>query len=155
MLKFEYSSIIDAPVEEVFGFHEEPDALEKLTPPWKRVEVLQREGGIREGGRVVLRVPIGPLRRMWVAVHTRYEKNRLFVDVQKEGPFSSWVHRHEFKGAGGRTLLTDRVTFSLPGGDLVNLIAGWWAKLELRRLFRYRHEQTRAALSQRARLQGR
>jgi ligand-binding SRPBCC domain-containing protein len=155
MLSFEYTSIIEAPVEEVFAFHEQPDALEKLTPPWRRVEVLKREGGIQEGGRVVLSVETGPLRRRWVAVHTRYERNRLFVDVQKEGPFASWVHRHEFEGSGGRTLLTDRISFSLPGGALVNFLAGWWAKLELRRLFRYRHEQTRAALSQRARLQGR
>ena len=155
MLKFKYSSVIDAPVEDVFAFHEHPEALEKLAPPWKPVEVLKREGGIQEGGRVVFQVPLGPIRRRWVAVHTRYVKNRLFVDVQKEGPFASWVHRHEFERLGEKTRLTDGIAFSLPGGELMNLLGGWWVKLTLRRLFRYRHDRTRAEVSQQVRLRGR
>ena len=35
----------------------------------------------------------------WVALHTAYEKNRLFVDEQIDGPFARWIHRHEFEAA--------------------------------------------------------
>ena len=45
MLHYERSVLIDAPVETVFGFHERADALELLTPPGQRIEVLRREGG--------------------------------------------------------------------------------------------------------------
>ncbi|HEY9709911.1 MAG TPA: hypothetical protein V6D48_17025, partial [Oculatellaceae cyanobacterium] len=42
-----------------------------------------------------------------VAVHTEYERNRLFSDEQKEGPFEPWVHRHQFTEEGEKTRLTD------------------------------------------------
>lgn len=141
---FEHSSLIHAPLEKVFAFHEDPAALELLTPPWAPVKVLSREGGIGLGARVVLELPIGPFRQRWVAVHTAYEANRLFVDTQVEGPFRSWVHEHRFCDTGrGTTRLTDRIEFHLPGGFIADLLGSWLARLQLRRMFRYRHEATR------------
>jgi ligand-binding SRPBCC domain-containing protein len=140
---FEYASLIAAPVETVFAFHQRPDALELLTPPWAGVRVLRRTGGIGPGAEVELLVPIGPFRKRWLAVHTDFEQDRLFVDEQREGPFRRWVHRHEFYDAGGSTRLVDRVFFSLPGGPPADFAAAWLAKLQLRRMFRYRHEITR------------
>jgi ligand-binding SRPBCC domain-containing protein len=141
---FEHSSVIHAPVERVFAFHEHPAALERLTPPWPPVRVLSREGGIREGARVVLELALGPLRQRWVALHTGYEKDRLFIDRQVEGPFRSWLHHHRFEAAGpGLTRLTDHVEFSLPGGPPADLLGAWFARLQLRRMFTYRHAMTR------------
>jgi ligand-binding SRPBCC domain-containing protein len=145
MISFVYSSLIQAPVERVFAFHEQPDALERLTPPWQPVEVLRREGGIADGAVVELRLRFGPLARRWVALHMAYERNHFFEDVQKEGPFRYWRHRHEMTPEGGATRLTDRIEFSLPGGPLVDWAIGWLARRQLTRLFRYRHEVTRRA----------
>jgi ligand-binding SRPBCC domain-containing protein len=84
-------------------------------------------------------------------VHTAYEANRLFEDTQLEGPFRAWRHRHEFHDLGqGRTRLVDRILFSLPGGPLADLLAGWLAKNQLARMFRYRHEVTRRCCEQHA-----
>ncbi|MGE3473081.1 MAG: hypothetical protein AB7O28_22230, partial [Vicinamibacterales bacterium] len=92
--------------------------------------------------RVELR--IGPVR--WVARHQAYEPNRLFVDEQIEGPFASWVHRHEFEALDAHTTrLTDRVTFVLPGGPLVNALLGPVVAWALIPMFRFRHRATRAA----------
>lgn len=135
---FVKSVLIDAPCHVVFGFHERPDALSLLSPPFPPLRVVSRPGGLEAGTRVELRV--GPLR--WVALHTVYEKGRLFVDEQVEGPFASWVHRHEFEDLGGRTRLTDRVSYRLPGGTLVNLVAGWTVAIGLRQMFRHRHAVT-------------
>jgi ligand-binding SRPBCC domain-containing protein len=76
------SVVIAAPIETVFGFHEREDALALLTPPFPPVHIVQKTGGIQPGARVELRV--GVFR--WIALHTTYEKNRLFVDEQIEGP---------------------------------------------------------------------
>ena len=65
----------------------------------------------------------------------RYEKNRLFVDEQLQGPFASWIHRHEFEDLGVATRLTDRVECRLPGGDVVNSLCGWMVTLGLTRCF--------------------
>jgi len=139
---FVRSVLVHAPVDEVFAFHEREDALARLSPPFPPVRVARREGGIQPGARVDLRV--GPVR--WLALHTAYEKNRLFVDEQTEGPFASWVHRHEFEAVDARTTqLTDRVTFTLPGGRLVNALFGPVAALALVPMFRHRHRATREA----------
>ena len=50
MLNFKYSSLIDAPVETVWQFHDRPDILELLTPPWQPVKIIRREGGLGVGG---------------------------------------------------------------------------------------------------------
>ena len=49
-----FESVLQAPPVEVFGWHERPGAFERLSPPWVDVRVLEREGGIRVGGRLVL-----------------------------------------------------------------------------------------------------
>jgi ligand-binding SRPBCC domain-containing protein len=143
MLHFEYSSLIPAPVETVFAFHESPGALEKLTPPDQPVTVEQRQGGIQPGGTVVLRLGKPPLAIRWHARHTRYEKNRLFEDVQDKGPFAYWRHQHIFEPRGSETLLRDSIEFSLPLGWLANPLGGWLAKRQLRKMFEYRHAVTR------------
>jgi ligand-binding SRPBCC domain-containing protein len=128
--------VVRAPVAQVFAFHEREDALPRLSP----VRVVSREGGIRPGARVDLR--IGPIR--WLAQHTAYQPNRLFVDEQIAGPFASWVHRHEFETIDAQTTrLTDHVTFTLPGGAAVNALFGWLVAWSLLPMFVYRHRVTR------------
>ena len=61
---FVAQSIINAPAEEVFRWHAEPGALERLTPPWEPLEVLQPAPGIRNGDRGVLRVKRSEERRV-------------------------------------------------------------------------------------------
>lgn len=134
--------LVRAPVAQVFAFHEREDALPRLSPPFPPVRVVSREGGIRPGARVDLR--IGPIR--WLALHTGYEKDRLFVDEQIEGPFASWVHRHEFEAVDAQTTrLTDHVTFTLPGGPTVNAFFGRLVAFSLVPMFRHRHRATKAA----------
>ena len=41
-LHFLAKSRIEAPAEEVFRWHAQPDALERLSPPWDPVEILER-----------------------------------------------------------------------------------------------------------------
>jgi len=139
MATFVRSVVIDAPVEAVFGFHEREDALVRLSPSFPRVHVVRKTGGIEAGARVDLR--IGPV--AWAALHTRYEKNRLFVDEQLHGPFRRWIHRHEFEDLHGRTRLTDRVEYRLRGGTMVEAVFGWLVNLGLRRMFRARHSATK------------
>ena len=42
------------PAEAVFAWHARPGAIERLTPPWEHVQVIERSGGIEDGGRVVM-----------------------------------------------------------------------------------------------------
>jgi ligand-binding SRPBCC domain-containing protein len=139
MPTFSKSIIVEAPVETVFGFHEREDALRILSPRFPPVRIIRKTGGIEQGSRVELKV--GPF--LWTALHTAYEKNRLFVDEQIQGPFAEWVHRHEFESVNQTTRLTDRVEYRLPGGVWMNRLFGWAVQLGLRRMFRERHQITK------------
>ncbi|MDQ3427753.1 MAG: TIGR01777 family oxidoreductase [Gemmatimonadota bacterium] len=136
----ERSVLLPASVEDAFAWHERPGALERLWPPWERLEVLEQSGGIRDGGRAVFRVRAGPASFRWVARHRDYLPSRQFTDEQLEGPFSQWTHLHRFEPAGARACrLTDRVEYRAPFGILGRAAAPWLVRPRLERMFDYRH----------------
>jgi len=143
-MRFVKESPIAAPPSAVFAFHESPGALQRLTPPWEQVKLVEGGDSIRPGSRVVLETRLGPWPIRWVAEHTEYEPGRMFADRQLRGPFASWYHRHLFldDGAGG-TILRDEVDYELPLGRLGNLLGGKMVEKKLRKMFDYRHDATR------------
>jgi ligand-binding SRPBCC domain-containing protein len=146
MQHFVKESRIAAPPRVVFAFHEQPDALVRLIPPWERVEVVEPARSLVPGSRARLRLRVGPLRFDWVAEITECVRDRLFVDRQVEGPFSSWRHRHGFEeDRSGGTILRDEIDFSGPFGPVVELLTGRFTKSRLHRMFDFRHEVTRRA----------
>lgn len=145
MMHFEYRSRIAAPVERVFAFHEQPDAFEQLVPPWQRVEVISKQGGLEAGAIVKVRIWLGPFYRTCVAHHIAYRRNEYFVDELREGPFSAWVHMHRFEAVSESTDLVDSIEFALPGGLLAEKVAGWFVRRQLNRMFEYRHQVTKRA----------
>ncbi|WP_165227652.1 SRPBCC family protein [Aquisphaera insulae] len=141
---FVKESRIAAPPEAVFRFHESPDALTRLIPPWESMTVAESDGSLRPGSRVVLRGRLGPFPVRWVAVHTEYDPPHLFADRQESGPFALWYHRHRFLDDGrGGTILRDEVEYRVPLGSLGRLLAGGFVHRKLDRMFDYRHETTR------------
>ena len=142
MLKFEYSSLINANVEEVWHFHEREDILQILTPPWQPVEVLRREGGLAVGAISEFRLWLGLIPVKWLDRHTQCKPYDLFVDEQTVGPMESWVHYHKFAVENGKTRLTDYIEYELPGGLPAELLLNYWVNARLRDMFRYRHEVT-------------
>ncbi len=141
MVKFQYSSLINAPLATVWAFHERPDAIQLLTPPETPLVVESKTGGLEAGSRIIFRV--SHLKIRWVAEHTEYEYQKLFADRQIEGPFSTWYHRHLFEAVGQQTRLTDDIDFTLPLSPLSDALIGWAVKLQLKNMFRYRHSITK------------
>ena len=131
---------IEAPAEEVFRWHARPGAFERLTPPWAPVKVVDRTGGIENGARVVLSIPVGPMRVRWVAEHRDCVEGRQFRDVQVEGPFARWEHTHCFEPDGpDASVLEDHIEYALPFGPAGALIGGPFVRAMLARMFTYRH----------------
>jgi uncharacterized protein len=138
--RFERERVISAPIDVAFAYHARPGALERLVPPWERVEVLRRDGGVGDRGSVELRLD-GLLR--WRARHTDYDPPHLFRDEQERGPFARWVHTHRFAALDAqRTRLTDTIDYRLPLGGLGKLVAGRYVQKRLERTFAYRHAVT-------------
>jgi len=137
---FERRTRVDVSVDELFAWHERPGAFERLQPPWERVEVVQRSGGITDGARVELEARIGPLPVRWVVRHTDYERGRRFRDVQERGPFATWEHTHSMEPAEhGGAWLSDRIEYALPLGAIGRMLGGRSVRKRLERMFAYRH----------------
>ncbi len=142
MLHFEKSCLIDAPVETVWQFHERPDILNLLTPPWQPVQIIRRQGGLDVGALSEFRIWIGPFPVQWISVHTSCIRNQHFTDEQDVGPMTAWTHRHQLDPQGHQTRLTDAIDFEVPGGWMAELILGEWVKARLTDMFAYRHQVT-------------
>jgi ligand-binding SRPBCC domain-containing protein len=142
MVSFRYSSLIDAPLEQVWEFHERPDILQLLTPPWQPVEVLRREGGLGIGAISEFRLWLGFIPINWLARHTECQPYQYFIDTQVQGPMQSWVHRHQFSSEGEKTRLTDSIEYEILKGTPLEYWLGLWVNSRLEEMFRYRHQVT-------------
>ncbi|MBA3246586.1 MAG: SRPBCC family protein [Pyrinomonadaceae bacterium] len=141
---FVKESLIHAPPECVFAFHELPDALRRLTPPWERARLIQTADISQVGSEAIIETRLfglWPVR--WVARHTAYDPPRMFEDVQISGPFRHWRHRHIIEPHATGALLRDHVDFAPPLGPLGRLAAPVLIIPRLQKMFDYRHAVTR------------
>jgi len=154
LLSFSSQIRIEQSAAKVFAWHEQPGAFERLAPPWQKLELVARSGGIRDGATVSLRTKIGPVWVRWDVEHRDYVKGVQFRDVQINGPFAEWEHEHRFDAADGvdhACLLTDSISYRLPFGVLGRIFGEAFARSELTRLFLYRHAVTKADIESAAR----
>ena len=137
-------SIIAAAPERVFAFHELPDALARLTPPWESSRVIQMARISEIGSEAVIETRIlGVIPARWVARHTAYDPPRMFEDVQVKGPFRFWRHRHLIEPHASGALLRDEIEYEPPLGILGRIGAPFLIIPRLEKLFDYRHTATR------------
>jgi uncharacterized protein len=148
---FKFRSRMPASAEEVYRFHAEPEALERLTPPWEKVRVIARTGSIEQkGSRTTLRVSVGPFSQDWVSEHIACEPGKMFRDVMVSGPFRRWEHTHEFQPeSADSSWLEDRVEYEFPLRWLGRLLGGAYTRRRLQRMFEWRHRMTFETLTAR------
>jgi uncharacterized protein (TIGR01777 family) len=129
--------------EEVFAWHAREGAFQRLVPPWQRIEILEKEGGIEEGARLLMRLRMGFVGQRWEALHKEMIEGEEFCDIQKAGPFASWEHRHRFEARGEGAVLEDSIAYAPPFGALGAALGGGVIRKMLKRMFAFRHERTR------------
>jgi ligand-binding SRPBCC domain-containing protein len=143
-MKFVKESIIQAPPERVFAFHELPDAIERLIPPWEKAKIIQKADISKIGSQAIIEQKIfGFIPSRWVAEHTAYSPPYLFEDTQISGPFASWKHKHIIEPNAQGAVLRDEIEFEPPLGILGQLAAPFAILPKLRKMFEYRHEVTK------------
>ncbi|MGH3430376.1 MAG: SRPBCC family protein, partial [Mycobacteriales bacterium] len=145
MPQLQFSSTVEAPVDEVFAWHDRLGALQRLLPPWEPVSATsltpQLATPLTPGNRVKLTLSLpGALGPHWIAEHTRYDPPHEFREVMAEGPLRSWEHTHRFEAVPGGTRVIDELEFELPFGSLGQLMEKPVSR-RLRQMFAYRHRQ--------------
>lgn len=131
-------SEIQASAKIAFEWHEKPGALQRLTPPWQNMKVLQQAKGIPVGAKVTMVNSFFGFPVTMEAEHIAYEAGVFFQDKLVKSPFSSWTHHHSFFENGeAASVLEDKIEYRLPWyfpGFLKSMV-----KKELFRIFNYRH----------------
>ncbi|MBP7736575.1 MAG: TIGR01777 family oxidoreductase [Spirochaetes bacterium] len=126
----------------LYRWHGSPGALQRLTPPWERVEVID-EGSVSEGSTTTFLLSIGPIKIRWTARHRDVVPGRRFADVQVRGPFSEWRHEHLFiPGDGSTSFLEDRIQYRFKVHAVTRLFIGGYIRRKIERMFDYRHRIT-------------
>ena len=126
---------------EVFSFFAEARNLERLTPPFLRFRVLTPEPIVLAPGCVIdyrLRLCGVPL--SWRSRIEAYDPPHGFVDVQEQGPYRHWRHRHTFQAAPGGTLMIDHVEYEVGWSVLGSLAHAAFVGRALERIFDYRRQ---------------
>lgn len=143
-MNFVKESLIEARPERVFAFHELPDALARLTPPWEKARVVKAAPDLLVGSVAIVETRLfGLLPVRWEAQHTAYDPPRMFEDVQVRGPFRLWRHRHIISEHERGTVLRDEIEYEPPLGLLGRMAAPILIVPRLSRLFDYQHRVTR------------
>lgn len=143
-MKFVKESFIHATPEKVFAFHELPDAIDRLIPPWEKARVIQKADISVVGSQAIIETSIlGIFKTRWVAEHTVYDPPRLFEDVQISGPFRSWRHRHIVEPHADGAILRDEIEYEMPIPIFGPLAAPIGVTPRLEKMFEYRHKVTK------------
>jgi ligand-binding SRPBCC domain-containing protein len=153
----EFESVVRASLQAVWNFHQDVQALAKVTPPEMRFQILRVDQLPPRVGTTLdlcARVPLrGTVK--WVG---RYVEHRpphavacgqaaWFVDEQVSGPFKRWVHRHEFQRIDEtHTRIIDVVDYSVPLGLIGWLADVLFVRRSLKRMFAHRHQVMRGLM---------
>ncbi len=127
-------------------FFSNPHNLSKLTPSFLNLKVINNVFGneIYPGQVMLYKVkPFLGLSVTWMTEITHVQKEKMFVDEQRKGPYALWHHQHHFKAIEGGVKMTDVIHYRLPFGLIGNLFHGRLVKKKLEQIFLYRYEKVK------------
>ncbi len=89
-------------------------------------------------------IPFLPFRAQWIARITEFAWNDYFADVQDQGPFKSWHHRHEFlvdtrDGISG-TLVRDVIDYEVGFGFIGAMVNTLFIRRQMQNTFAQRQQ---------------
>jgi ligand-binding SRPBCC domain-containing protein len=166
--QLQFEDWVPFPVHRVFTFFSNPKNLPRIMPAATHTELeqlhlvpppLSRDlvaspdaAGV---GSVIVTsfrpLPFLLVRARWIARITEFEWNDFFADIQQEGPFRRWRHRHQFlaearSGVSG-TRVRDEIEYEVGFGPLGALADALFVTREMRSIFAQRQKVLPGLLS--------
>ena len=131
-------------LEETWKFFSNPHNLLTITPAFLNLKVTNEMfGNEAYAGQIItyLVKPIAGIGVSWVTEITHVEKEKMFVDEQRKGPYKLWHHQHHFKTIEEGTEMRDIVHYRLPFG-VAGEIAHPIVKKKLLEIFQFSFKKT-------------
>jgi ligand-binding SRPBCC domain-containing protein len=137
-MQLQASQWLPVPLDEVFGFFSDASNLQALTPPWVHFKILTPLPITMQPGTLIdYRIRLRGIPITWQSEISVWDPPHRFVDVQVRGPYTRWVHTHNFAAERGGTTITDAVDFDVPLG----FVLGWFVKRDVEKIFGYRRQE--------------
>jgi uncharacterized protein (TIGR01777 family) len=139
-----FSSVqfVSSPIEEVFPFFSAAENLEEITPPWLKFRVVGKStSSIEQNTLIDYRLKIHGFPTRWQSKIESWTPNFEFTDTQTKGPYSLWRHVHRFESVPGGVLMSDQVTYRVPGGRLGKAVLSPFIRREVEEIFAYRRKK--------------
>jgi ligand-binding SRPBCC domain-containing protein len=157
----EFEQWVPFPLPRVFAFFSNPENLPRIMPASSSTKLIllnrmpaappppgsAGDKAAGAGSTIVtsFRIfPFLPIRARWVVRITEFEWNHYFADVQEQGPFRRWHHRHEFRaetrGEVDGTLVRDMIDFELAFGFLGAIANVLFVRRQMERTFAQRRQ---------------
>src|SRR5471032_2286066 len=133
------------PLDEVFAFFSNAANLEVITPPWLHFRILTPKPiAMHDGTLIDYSIRVHGIPISWQSEITDWNPPHRYVDVQRRGPYTEWVHTHSFADVNGGTRVGDSVEFDVPFA----FAAGWFVKRDVERIFAFRTEALKKRFEQ-------
>ena len=143
---FERSTTLECDRQDLFQYHSNPGALNRLIPPWEKITIEHRSDSLKVGSEVFIRNSLFGLPIRWHAQHTELREPESFQDIQLYGPFKTWIHDHVFESNGaGKSILHDRVQYETKF-RMIGKLGLPIVRSKLSAMFAFRHLTTQADL---------
>ncbi len=132
---------LECTIDEAWSFFSSPNNLSLITPVNMKFRVLSdlQQSSIYEG--MIIDYTISPILGIPFFWRTKIRETmpgHSFTDIQVQGPYKSWIHRHEFIANKDGVLMIDTILYELPFGILGTLAHKLFVKNKLKDIFDYR-----------------
>jgi uncharacterized protein len=146
MKTFQWKFSLNHTPEEIYRWHIRPGAFFRLLPPWEPISVKEYPGQINENSIARLRFNLLKVPVSWDLRHENFVENREFTDVQVQGPFRYYKHRHLFSAQAKGTEVTEEIQYKLPFRFLAGKLAEAYTQKRLQKTFTFRESILREDL---------
>lgn len=128
--------------QRAWDFFSSPRNLALITPKRMNFKILSISGDKMHPGQIIkYKITVLPFVRMyWETEITEVNEYYSFTDVQREGPYSYWSHKHIFNDVKHGIEMVDELEYAIPLGLAGKLAHVVFVEREVKNIFKYRFQ---------------
>lgn len=138
-----YTAIVEIarPLPDLFTYLTRPKNLVQLAPPDLHLELLTAPDLLVLGSRLVWKGRRWGVSQQMTHEVASFERDKLIIVEQKQGPFKCWVHANHFEATEAGTKIREKIEYDPPGGLLGYVITADAIRKDLDKLMAYREKK--------------
>jgi ligand-binding SRPBCC domain-containing protein len=129
------------PLTELFAYLTRPKNLVQLAPADLNLELVTAPDVMILGSRLVWKGRRWGISQQITQEVARFERDKIIVVEQKQGPFARWIHSNHFEAHGDSTRIVEKIDFDPPGGLLGYMLTADKIRTDLEKLLAYREKK--------------